>query len=303
MKRHVPVRCTGITEAPQTPGAQCSSRRAPATVITKDGDLERDGRSHGRPSAYRRPADAERQRMVEQHLGLARHLARRYADSGEPFDDLVQVASIGLLKAVDRFDPERGVSFSSYAVPTILGELRRHFRDRGWAIHVPRDLKEAALRVDRMIRDHVGRPPTPAELARETGLGLETVLEALEVAGAHRALSLDAPARAGADAEEDAPTMADRLGGDDDELERATARVTIEQLSRGLDPREREILRLRFAEDLTQSEIGARVGVSQMHVSRLIRTALMRMRLQSQASPQRASQPERTAIRDGSRPL
>jgi RNA polymerase sigma-B factor len=257
-------------------------------VITKDEDLERGGRGHDCPPAYRRDSAADRQRMVEQHLGLARHLARRYADSGEPLDDLVQVASIGLLKAVDRFDPARGVSFSSYAVPTILGELRRHFRDRGWALHVPRDLKEAALRVDRMLREHVGGPPTPAQLARATGLDVETVLEALEVAGAHRALSLDAPARTGADADDEA-AMVDRLGHEDDELERARDRATLEQLSRRLDPREREILRLRFEEDLTQSEIGERVGVSQMHVSRLIRTALMRMRLESQASPQRAS--------------
>ncbi|MDW5593680.1 SigB/SigF/SigG family RNA polymerase sigma factor [Conexibacter stalactiti] len=256
-----------------------------ATVITNDDELERDGRTHRSSAAYRRRPDAERQQMVEKHLGLARHLARRYADSGEPLDDLVQVASIGLLKAVDRFDPERGVNFSSYAVPTILGELRRHFRDRGWAIHVPRDLKEASLRVDKALRAHVGRAPTPAELARATGLDVEAVLEALEVSGAHRALSLDAPARGGG--EDEQATMADRLGGNDAELARARDRATLEQLARALEPREREILRLRFEEDLTQSEIGERIGVSQMHVSRLIRTALMRMRLESQANPTR----------------
>lgn len=250
-------------------------------MITNDDELERDGRSHGRSPAYRRDGDVARQRMIEQHLGLARHLARRYADSGEPYDDLVQVASIGLVKAVDRYDPERGVSFSSYAVPTILGELRRHFRDRGWAIHVPRDLKEAALRVEKALKGHAGRAPTPAQLAKETGLTVEVVLEALEVSGAHRALSLDAPTRAGG-ADDEAPTIGERLGGHDDELDRARDRATIARLSRVLEPREREILRLRFEEDLTQSEIGARIGVSQMHVSRLIRTALMRMRLESQ---------------------
>lgn len=251
-------------------------------MITNDDELERDGRRHGRTRAYPQAGDDARQRMVERHLGLARHLARRYADSGEPYEDLVQVASIGLLKAVDRFDPDRGVNFSSYAVPTILGELRRHFRDRGWAIHVPRDLKEAALRVERALRDHAGRAPTPAQLASETGLAVEVVLEALEVSGAHRALSIDAPSRGGG-ADDEAPTIGERLGGDDDELARARDRATIERLSRALEPREREILRLRFEEDLTQSEIGARIGVSQMHVSRLIRTALMRMRLESQA--------------------
>lgn len=224
--------------------------------------------------------------MVERHLGLAHHLARRYAERGEPLEDLVQVASIGLLKAVDRFDADRGISFTSYAVPTILGELRRHFRDRGWAIHVPRDLKEAALRVEAALKQHAGRAPTPAELARETGLDVETVLEALEVSGAHRTLSLDAPAAGGGDDER--PAIVDGLGGEDAALARARDRVTVEALAASLDDREREILRLRFVEDLTQSEIGERVGVSQMHVSRLIRTSLTRMRLASQASPPRA---------------
>lgn len=223
--------------------------------------------------------------MVERHLGLAHHLARRYAERGEPLDDLVQVASIGLLKAVDRFDADRGVSFTSYAVPTILGELRRHFRDRGWAIHVPRDLKEAALRVEAAMKQHAGRAPTPAELAKETGLDVETVLEALEVSGAHRALSLDAPATRNDD---DLPALVDGLGSEDDDLARARDRATLAVLAEVLDEREREILRLRFVEDLTQSEIGARVGVSQMHVSRLIRTSLTRMRLASQATPPRA---------------
>jgi RNA polymerase sigma-B factor len=221
--------------------------------------------------------------MVERHLGLARHLALRYADSGEPFEDLVQVASIGLVKAVDRFDPERGVAFSTFAVPTILGELRRHFRDRGWAIHVPRDLKEAALRVDRAIAAHPGRPPTPAELAKATGFTVEEVLDAMEAGGAHRALSLDAPT--GNDDDGAPSTIVDQLGDEDDELSRARDRATIARLSSVLDEREREILRLRFEEDLTQTEIGERVGVSQMHVSRLIRSALTRMRTEAQDAP------------------
>jgi RNA polymerase sigma-B factor len=223
--------------------------------------------------------------MIERHLGLARHLALRYADSGEPFEDLVQVASIGLVKAVDRFDPERGVAFSTFAVPTILGELRRHFRDRGWAIHVPRDLKEAALRLDRAIASHPGRPPTPAELAKATGFTVEEVLDAMEAGGAHRALSLDAPT--GSDDEGAPSTIVDQLGDEDQEISRARDRATIARLSQVLDEREREILRLRFEEDLTQTEIGERIGVSQMHVSRLIRSALTRMRIEAQASSPR----------------
>jgi RNA polymerase sigma-B factor len=226
--------------------------------------------------------------MIERHLGLARHLALRYSDSGEPLDDLFQVASLGLVNAVDRFDPARGVAFTTFAVPTITGELKRHFRDRGWAIHVPRDLKDAALRVRRALADHTGeRAPTPAELAETTGLSLETVLEALEAAGAQRAHSLDAPT--GPD--EDAGTLVDLLGDDDDELDRAEQRVLLGDLLTILRPREREILRLRFAEDLTQSEIGAQVGISQMQVSRVIRSALARLRAMAQTGADEPDSP------------
>jgi RNA polymerase sigma-B factor len=250
-------------------------------------DVDRDGgrQSHGHqafPHGYtfeRRAGasarNADRAALVEQHLGLARHLALRYRDRGEPIDDLVQVASVGLLKAADRFDPSRGVTFATFAVPTILGELRRHFRDRGWALRVPRDLKEAALRVTRALQAYGGRAPTPAELAKVTGLTLETVVEALEVAGAHHTLSLDVPV---GDEEDSGTTMLDQLSAPDDALARARDRVTLAGLVHVLDEREREILRLRFEEDLTQSEIGARIGVSQMQVSRIIRGALARMR-------------------------
>ena len=225
--------------------------------------------------------------MIERHLGLARHLALRYSDSGEPLDDLFQVASLGLVNAVDRFDPSRGIAFTTFAVPTILGELKRHFRDRGWAIHVPRDLKEASLRVRRAIAEHHGeRPPTPAELAQATGLSLEGVLEALDVAGVQRTLSLDVPANA---EEDGGATLIDLLGGDDADLARATDRTLLESLMRSVTPREREILRLRFAEDLTQSQIGERIGVSQMQVSRILRGALTRMRSAARMADDEAS--------------
>lgn len=217
--------------------------------------------------------------MIERHLGLARHLALRYSDSGEPLDDLFQVASLGLVNAVDRFDPSRGIAFTTFAVPTILGELKRHFRDRTWAMHVPRDLKDAAVRVKRAIADHAGpRAPTPADLARATGLSIEAVLEALDAAGVQRSLSLDAPAGTGDAGDAGTATLVDLLGKDDVELDRAQDRALLDQLLRTLTPREREILRLRFAEDLTQSEIGALIGVSQMQVSRIIRAALERLR-------------------------
>jgi RNA polymerase sigma-B factor len=251
-----------------------------------DDELRNEQRpAHQRPPVY--PAD--RDAMIERHLGLARHLALRYSDSGEPLDDLFQVASLGLVNAVDRFDPERGVSFTTFAVPTILGELKRHFRDRGWAIHVPRDLKDAALRVRRALAEHTGeRAPTAAELAQSTGLPLETVLEALEAAGAQRAHSLDAPT--GPD--EGAGTLVDLLGHDDIEISRAEQRVLLGDLLTVLQPREREILRLRFSEDLTQSEIGARVGISQMQVSRVIRGALARLRDTAQSGEVAPGEPD-----------
>lgn len=232
-----------------------------------------DGASAGRTT--------EREAMIARHLGLARHLALRYSDSGEPLDDLFQVAALGLVNAVDRYDPTRGASFSTFAVPTILGELKRHFRDRGWAIHVPRDLKDAAVRVKQTIARHEGgRAPTTVELAEATGLSLEMVLEALEVAGVQRTLSLDAPV---GDDEDAGTALIDVLGVDDGELARAQDRTLLSALMRSVTPREREILRLRFAEDLTQSEIGERVGISQMQVSRVLRSALARLRTAAQS--------------------
>jgi RNA polymerase sigma-B factor len=226
---------------------------------------------------YHRTGDpAAREALVERFLPLARQLARRYQRGGEPLDDLVQVASLGLLKAIDRFEPSRPTAFSSFAVPTILGELKRHFRDRGWSVRVPRDLQEMAVRVDRVTEEmsrRLGRAPTPAEIADEIRTTTERVLEAREAAGAYRAVSLDRPRD-----EEDEEGIPEIFGIEDPGFGLAEAAATVESLMAVLDEREREVLRLRFAEDLTQSEIGARVGVSQMHVSRLIRQAIARLR-------------------------
>jgi RNA polymerase sigma-B factor len=218
-----------------------------------------------------------RDALVERFLPLARQLARRYQRGGEPLDDLVQVASLGLLKAIDRFEPDRETAFSSFAVPTILGELKRHFRDRGWSVRVPRDLQEMSVRVDRVTEElsrELGRAPTPAEIAEHIGVTTEQVLEAREAAGAYRAVSLDRPR----DDDEEGDGMAETMGAEDPGFGLAEDAATVERLMAVLTDREREVLRLRFAEDLTQSEIGARVGVSQMHVSRLIRQAVARLR-------------------------
>jgi RNA polymerase sigma-B factor len=228
---------------------------------------------------YHREGDpAAREQLVNRFLPLARQLARRYQRGGEQLDDLVQVASLGLLKAIDRFDPARETAFSSFAVPTILGELKRHFRDKGWAVRVPRDLQELAVKVDRVADEmsrELGRAPTPSEIAERTGTSLEQVLEAREASAAYRAVSLDRPRT---DEEDEGESYADAVGAEDPGYRLAEDAATVQRLMRALSDREREVLRLRFEEDLTQSEIGQRVGVSQMHVSRLIRQSVARLR-------------------------
>jgi RNA polymerase sigma-B factor len=227
---------------------------------------------------YHRDGDrTARAALVDRFLPLARQLARRYQRGGEPLDDLVQVASLGLLKAIDRFDPSRETAFSSFAVPTILGELKRHFRDKGWSVRVPRDLQELAVRVERVSEElgrTLGRAPTPSEIGTAIGATDEQVLEAREAAGAYRAVSLDRPR----DDDEDDGGISEAVGIEDPGFRLAEDAATVERLMRVLSDREREVLRLRFEEDLTQSEIGARVGVSQMHVSRLIRQSVARLR-------------------------
>jgi RNA polymerase sigma-B factor len=221
---------------------------------------------------------AAREQLVQRFLPLARQLARRYQRGGEQLDDLVQVASLGLLKAIDRFDPARETAFSSFAVPTILGELKRHFRDKGWSVRVPRDLQEMAVRVDRIADEmsrEIGRAPTPGEIAERTGTSLEQVLEAREASAAYRAVSLDRPR---SEDDEEGDSYADAFGVEDPGFRIAEDSATVDRLMRVLTEREREVLRLRFEEDLTQSEIGQRVGVSQMHVSRLIRQSIARLR-------------------------
>jgi RNA polymerase sigma-B factor len=225
---------------------------------------------------------AGRDELVERFLPLARQLARRYQRGDEPLDDLIQVASLGLVKAVDRFDATRDVAFSSFAVPTILGELRRHFRDRTWSVRVPRDLQELTLTVDRVVTTlshDRQRPPSVAEIAAEVGVDEERILEALEAAGAYRATSLSAPR--GND-EDSAATLGDALGLDDGGFALAEDRATLGRLLQTISPREREVLRLRFEEDLTQAEIGELIGVSQMQVSRLIRQTIGRLRAAAQ---------------------
>jgi RNA polymerase sigma-B factor len=226
-----------------------------------------------------------RAQLVERYLPLARQLARRYQRPEEPLDDLMQVASLGLVKAIDRFDCTREVAFSSYAVPTILGEIKRHFRDRTWSVRVPRDLQEMALKVERAVNEltrDLHRQPTVDELGRHLGITQEVALEALQAAGAYHATSLDTPR--GTETEP-GDTLADTIGGDEDGYGLAEDRATIDRLMRTITPREREVLRLRFEQDMTQAEIGEIIGVSQMQVSRLIRQAVARLRLAAGSAP------------------
>jgi RNA polymerase sigma-B factor len=217
---------------------------------------------------------AAREQLVRRYLPLARQLASRYAGRGRPLEDLIQVANLGLVKAVDRYRLDRGAAFSSYAVPTVVGELRRHFRDVGWAVHVPRSVQERVLKIGRATERFAadaGRPPTVAELAEAIEESQEDVVEALSAGHAYEADSLDEPSSAGDG--ESAP-RGERMGEDDPGYERVEDWQAIAPAIKELSDRDRIVLRLRFVEDLTQSQIADQVGVSQMQVSRILRRCL-----------------------------
>lgn len=228
--------------------------------------------------------DTAREELVERFLPLARQLARRYARPNEPIDDLFQVASMGLLKAIDRFEPERGHAFSTFAVPTIVGELKRYFRDTGWAVHVPRPIQERIGQVNRAVNElsrDLGHSPSPNEVAAKIGASTEEVLEALDAAKAFDAISLDMPRSSG---DSEGSAYADTVGAHDERFEMVEYNAVIEPTMAALPDRDRLILRLRFEEDLTQSEIADRLGISQMHVSRIIRRSLDRLRTVAEAA-------------------
>jgi RNA polymerase sigma-B factor len=259
-------------------------RSAPPCGTRPGADREHAAdRDHALLARYATTRDpALRDALVQRYLPLARYAAQQYARASEPFDDLLQIASIGLLKAIDRYDPQIGAAFASYAMPTMHGDLRRHFRDRSWAVRPPRDLQELALRVERVSAElltSLGTAPTVQQLADHAGLSTEAVLEARQAMCAHTATSLSA-----GPGEADPPGFAARLG----ELDRGYAdvedRVTLDGLMRCLTRREREIVRLRLQNDLTQQQIGPRGGLAQMHVSRLLRASLAKLRAAAAAT-------------------
>jgi RNA polymerase sigma-B factor len=222
--------------------------------------------------------EAAREQLIRRYMPLARSLARRYGRSSEPFDDLLQVASMGLVKAVDRYDASRGHAFQSFAVPTILGEMRRYFRDSGWAIHVPRGAQERALKVrdaQERISGETGRAPTVNQLAEFLEIDTEDVIDALQAIRAYETVSLDAP-RGGM--EEDVVAYGDSIGTEDERYELVELDATVSAALGHLPSRDRLVLKLRFVDDLTQTEIAERVGISQMQVSRLLRRSLEQLR-------------------------
>jgi RNA polymerase sigma-B factor len=218
-----------------------------------------------------------RNELIEAHKSLASHLARRFANRGEPFDDLLQVAYLGMLKAVERFDPDRNLEFSTFATATVEGELKRHFRDKTWSVRVPRRPQELHLRLGNVINElsqRLTRPPKVPEVAAELGVSEEEVLEAMEVGGAYRSSSLDARPAEG----HDATSLERRLGASDHGFDLAEHRVLLERVLADLPERERTIVELRFFHDMTQTEIAQEVGISQMHVSRLLTRTLIQLR-------------------------
>jgi len=222
---------------------------------------------------------AQRDEIVASQVGLAEYLARRFKNRGEPIEDLIQVALLGLLKAVERFDPARGLEFSTFATPTIVGELKRHFRDKGWAVRVPRRVQELHLRMGTVVNSlsqELGRSPTIPEIAARAEVSVDEVLEAMEAGRAYRFSSIDAPA--GDDEDRSASPAAAQLGEDDSGLEEVEQRLLLSPLIASLPKREQMIIHLRFFRGMTQSEIAARLGISQMHVSRLLARSLTQLR-------------------------
>jgi RNA polymerase sigma-B factor len=257
---------------------------AEAAELTDSADLpspapraQHGPRERGHARELFRQLSILRSELVELHLPLVEYLARRFRNRGEWLDDLTQVATIGLIKSIDRFDLERGVEFSTYATPTIVGEIKRHFRDKGWAVRVPRRLQELKLALAKAIGElaqNLGRAPTVAELAAHLQMSEEEVLEGLESANAYSTVSLDAPDSG----DEDAPAVAESLGMVDEALEGVEYRESLKPLLEQLPPREKRILLLRFFGNMTQSQIATELGISQMHVSRLLARTLAQLR-------------------------
>lgn len=227
---------------------------------------------------YKEDGDMEaREQLVMSHLNLVRFLANKFKNRGEPLDDLVQVGYLGLLKAIDRFDPDRGLEFTTYATPTILGEIKRHFRDKGWSVRVPRRLQELSAKVNQAtdtLTTQFQRSPTIQEIADYLDASVDEVLEAMESSSAYSSVPLEGT---GSSESDDAPSVIDRYGSEDNELAFTDDRLVIEEALKGFSPREREVIELRFLKGMTQIEIAEQLGISQVQVSRLLRRTLKKI--------------------------
>ena len=226
---------------------------------------------------YKEEGDEEaREQLIESHLNLVRFLASKFKNRGEPLEDLVQVGSLGLIKAIDRFDPDRGLEFTTFATPTIMGEIKRHFRDKGWSVRVPRRLQELSARVNQVTDDltsELNRTPTVEEVAERLDTSVDEVLEAMESSSAYSSVPLEG----GTTEDEDAPGIIDRFATEDADLISSDDRIVIEETLASFSPREQDAIRMRFVEGLTQVEIAEKLGISQVQVSRLLRRALKRV--------------------------
>lgn len=234
-------------------------------------------RTHELFRRYKEEGDTEaRDQLIVSHLNLVRFLAAKFINRGEPLDDLIQVGTVGLIKAIDRFEPDRGLEFTTYATPTIMGELKRHFRDKGWSVRVPRRLQELSAKVNQAsdeLTAELQRSPSVDELAERLGASVDEVLEAMESAGAYTAISLESPSSD----EEDSPTILERYVQEDSDFTALTDRMMLEEILSSFSEREQEIIRMRFEEGLTQVEIAERLGISQVQVSRLLKKTLERI--------------------------
>ncbi|WP_417118468.1 SigB/SigF/SigG family RNA polymerase sigma factor [Olsenella phocaeensis] len=259
--------------------ASAERRRRRSSARLTHGKLAWDkGRTRELFRRYKEEGDEEaREQLIESHLNLVRFLASKFKNRGEPLDDLIQVGSIGLIKAIDRFDPERGLEFTTFATPTITGEIKRHFRDKGWSVRVPRRLQELSAKVNQVtdeLTKELQHSPSVEEIARELDSTVDEVLEAMESSSAYSSVSLEAPSSGGDD---DSPSVLDHYASEDEELASSDDRMVIEDTIRDFSPREQEIIRMRFIDGLTQVEIAKKLGISQVQVSRLLRRTLKKV--------------------------
>ena len=269
-----PLPEVALPEVPDPPEPADLRRQGIEETRRRSAELFREFLDEDASAASR---EAARDALVRLHLPLVEHCARRFRNRGEPFEDLVQVGTIGLIKSVDRFDTGRGVEFSTYATPTIIGEIKRYFRDKGWAIRVPRRLQELRMQIGSAtaeLTQSLGRSPTASELAERVGCSVEEIIEGIESSNAYSTLSLDATD----DSDDGTSSMLDALGADDAGLEHVEIRESLKPLLDRLEPREKRILLLRFFKNQTQSQIAEEIGVSQMHVSRLLSRTLDQLR-------------------------